>query len=200
MKINSRKVLPFLYLFPAILILGVFVYYPIIENIYNSFFDWSVFKPDRAFVGLEYYKELFRDEIFWICLKNNALYALVSLIGQVFFGLIIAAVLESKMFRKHSGFFRTTYFLPSVMSFIVVGLLWYLIYNPIVGPFNKIIALLGINTSSLDILGDSRYAIWGVMFASQWMYFGYMAMLLIVGIQKFRLSYTKQLKLMELEP
>lgn len=123
MKINSRKVLPFLYLFPAILILGVFVYYPIIENIYNSFFDWSVFKPDRAFVGLEYYKELFRDEIFWICLKNNALYALVSLIGQVFFGLIIAAVLESKMFRKHSGFFRTTYFLPSVMSFIVVGLL-----------------------------------------------------------------------------
>ena len=46
MKINSRKVLPFLYLFPAILILGVFVYYPIIENIYNSFFDWSVFKPD----------------------------------------------------------------------------------------------------------------------------------------------------------
>ena len=49
MKINSRKVLPFLYLFPAILILGVFVYYPIIENIYNSFFDWSVFKPDRAF-------------------------------------------------------------------------------------------------------------------------------------------------------
>ena len=184
MKINSRKVLPFLYLFPAILIRGVFVYYPIIENIYNSFFDWSVFKPDRAFVGLEYYKELFRDEIFWICLKNNALYALVSLIGQVFFGLIIAAVLESKMFRKHSGFFRTTYFLPSVMSFIVVGLLWYLIYNPIVGPFNKIIALLGINTSSLDILGDSRYAIWGVMFASQWMYFGYMAMLLIVGIQK----------------
>ena len=116
-------------------------------------------------MGLEYYKELFRDEIFWICLKNNALYALVSLIGQVFFGLIIAAVLESKMFRKHSGFFRT-------------------IYNPIVGPFNKIIALLGINTSSLDILGDSRYAIWGVMFASQWMYFGYMAMLLIVGIQK----------------
>ena len=70
MKINSRKVLPFLYLFPAILILGVFVYYPIIENIYNSFFDWSVFKPDRAFVGLEYYKELFRDEIFWICLKQ----------------------------------------------------------------------------------------------------------------------------------
>lgn len=199
MKINSRKVLPFLYLFPAILILGVFVYYPIIENIYNSFLIGQFSNRTEPLWGWNIIKSYFVMR-FLDMSKNNALYALVSLIGQVFFGLIIAAVLESKMFRKHSGFFRTTYFLPSVMSFIVVGLLWYLIYNPIVGPFNKIIALLGINTSSLDILGDSRYAIWGVMFASQWMYFGYMAMLLIVGIQKFRLSYTKQLKLMELEP
>ena len=56
-------------------------------------------------MGLEYYKELFRDEIFWICLKNNALYALVSLIGQVFFGLIIAAVLESKCLGSIRDFF-----------------------------------------------------------------------------------------------
>lgn len=184
MKINRKKVLPFLYLLPAIVILALFVYYPIIDNVYNSFFDWSVFTSDRVFVGLEYYKELFHDKIFWICLKNNTLYALVSLAGQVFFGLLIAAILEAKTFRRHSGFFRTVYFMPSVMSFIVVGLLWYLIYNPIVGPFNKIIGLLGINTAALDVLGNSKLSIFGVMFASQWMYFGYMAMLLIVGIQK----------------
>lgn len=184
MKINSRKVLPYIYLLPAVILLAVFVYYPILENFYNSFYDWSVFKTDREFIGLAQYKELLQDKIFWICLKNNALYALVSLVGQVFFGLVIAAVLESKTFRRRSGFFRTVYFLPSVMSFIVVGLLWYLIYNPIVGPFNKFVALFGIDTSSLDVLGDSRYALFGVMFASQWMYFGYMAMLLIVGIQK----------------
>lgn len=184
MKLKNRKILPFVYLFPVILILIVFVYYPIIENFYNSFFDWSVFKRDRTFVGIEYYKQLLADEVFWTCLKNNSLYALFSLVGQVFFGLIMAAILESRTFRKRSGFFRTVYFLPSVMSFIVVGLLWYLIYNPIVGPFNKIIAVLGIDTSAFDLLGDSRYSIYGVMFASQWMYFGYMAMLLIVGIQK----------------
>lgn len=184
MKHNSRKILPYIYLLPAVAMIAVFVYYPVIDNVYNSFFDWSVFTVERDFVGLRWYKELFQDDIFWICLKNNTLYALVSLVGQVFFGLVVASVLESKTFRRRSGFFRTVYFLPSVMSFIVVGLLWYLIYNPIVGPFNKVLALLGFDTATLDVLGDSRFSIYGVMFASQWMYFGYMAMLLIVGLQK----------------
>ena len=184
MKHNSRKILPYIYLLPAVAMIAVFVYYPVIDNVYNSFFDWSVFTVERNFVGLRWYKELFQDDIFWICLKNNTLYALVSLVGQVFFGLVVASVLESKTFRRRSGFFRTVYFLPSVMSFIVVGLLWYLIYNPIVGPFNRVLALLGFDTATLDVLGDSRFSIYGVMFASQWMYFGYMAMLLIVGLQK----------------
>ena len=184
MKHNSRKILPYIYLLPAVAMIAVFVYYPVIDNVYNSFFDWSVFTVERNFVGLRWYKELFQDDIFWICLKNNTLYALVSLVGQVFFGLVVASVLESKTFRRRSGFFRTVYFLPSVMSFIVVGLLWYLIYNPIVGPFNKVLALLGFDTATLDVLGDSRFSIYGVMFASQWIYFGYMAMLLIVGLQK----------------
>ena len=184
MKHNSRKILPYIYLLPAVAMIAVFVYYPVIDNVYNSFFDWSVFTVERNFVGLRWYKELFQDDIFWICLKNNTLYALVSLVGQVFFGLVVASVLESKTFRRRSGFFRTVYCLPSVMSFIVVGLLWYLIYNPIVGPFNKVLALLGFDTATLDVLGDSRFSIYGVMFASQWMYFGYMAMLLIVGLQK----------------
>ena len=130
LRLNKKKVQPFLYLLPAILLLAVFVYYPIIENVYNSFFDWSVFSSERVFVGLQYYRELFQDPVFWTCLKNNTLYALVSLVGQVFFGLLIAAILEARTFRRHSGFFRTVYFMPSVMSFIVVGLLWYLIYNP----------------------------------------------------------------------
>lgn len=120
MKHNSRKILPYIYLLPAVAMIAVFVYYPVIDNVYNSFFDWSVFTVERDFVGLRWYKELFQDDIFWICLKNNTLYALVSLVGQVFFGLVVASVLESKTFRRRSGFFRTVYFLPSVMSFIVV--------------------------------------------------------------------------------
>lgn len=181
---KKRRLTSVLYLLPTIVVMLIFMYIPIVQNFYNSFFNWSVYKPDRSFVGVKYFIELFKDEVFWTCLINNALYAGISLIGQVGFGLVIAVILESKMIRGISGFFRTIYFVPSVISFMVIGLLWQLFFNPNVGPFNRIVGTLGINTSNLNILGNANTALFGVIFASQWMYFGYMAMLLIIGIQK----------------
>ena len=181
----KRKYLtPILYLLPALVIMLIFMYIPIVQNFYNSLFDWSVYKPERTFVGLKYFGQLLHDEVFWTCLLNNTLYALISLVGQLLFGLFIAVILESKMMRRVSGFFRTVYFVPSVISFMVVGLLWQLFFNPMVGPFNQILSWFGINTSKINILGNANTALFGVIFASQWMYFGYMAMLLIIGIQK----------------
>lgn len=181
---KKRHLTSVLYLLPAIVIMLVFMYIPIVQNFYNSFFNWSVYKPDRTFVGFKYFAELFKDEVFWTCLINNTLYAGISLVGQVGFGLLIAVILESKMIRRVSGFFRTVFFVPSVISFMVVGLLWQLFFNPNVGPFNHIVSALGMDTSNLNILGNPQTALFGVIFASQWMYFGYMAMLLIIGIQK----------------
>mgnify|MGYP001084487550 CR=1 FL=1 len=182
--IKKKNIVPMLYLLPVVALMLVFMYIPIVQNFWNSMFDWSIYKPQRSFVGLKYFKELAKDKVFWTCLWNNTLYALISLVGQVGVGLVIASVLESKSFRNVSGFFRTVYFAPSVISFMVVGLLWQLFFNPIVGPFNSIIGSLGFDTSKLNVLGNPKTALFGVIFASQWMYFGYMAMLLIIGIQK----------------
>ncbi|WP_195283095.1 carbohydrate ABC transporter permease [Harryflintia acetispora] len=182
---RAKKYTPFLYIIPALAILLVFVYVPIILNFFWSLFQWNAFTPGMNWVGLDYYVRLFQDENFWICLKNNSLYAFISLFGQVGFGLVIAAILESQFMRRYSGFFRTVYFIPSIMSMTVVGLLFYLFYNPNVGPFNTIVhALTGMDTTALDILGTPETAIFGVIAVSQWMWFGYMAMLLIIGIQK----------------
>lgn len=182
---RTKKITPFLYIFPAFILLIVFVYIPIILNFFWSLYQWNAFTPGMDWVGLDYYTRLFADENFWIALKNNSLYAGISLVGQVAFGLVIAAILESPFMRKYSGFFRTTYFIPSIMSMTVVGLLFYLFYNPNVGPFNMIVSqLTGLDTTNLDILGKPESAIFGVIAVSQWMWFGYMAMLLIIGIQK----------------
>lgn len=181
---KTRKITPYLYVLPAVLILAVFVYIPIVLNFGYSLYRWSSFSPDMQFVGLEHYQRIFRDEIFWTCLKNNTIYALISLVGQLGVGLVLAAIMENKAFRRSSPFFRTVFFIPSVVSFMVVGLLWYLLFHPTVGPVNDVLAVFGVNTSNLDILGNAETALFGVIFASQWMYFGYMAMLLIVAIQK----------------
>ena len=181
---KKRHITACLFLAPAIIVMLIFMYIPIVQNFYYSLFNWSIYKPGKTFVGLKYFIELFQDKVFWTCLRNNTLYALISLVGQLGVGLVVAAILEAKFMRKHSGFFRTVFFIPSVMSFMVVGLLWQLFFNPNVGPFNDILKAMGMNTANLNILGNPGTAIFGVIFASQWMYFGYMAMLLIIGIQK----------------
>lgn len=182
---RTKKITPFYYIVPALLLLVVFVYIPIVLNFFWSLFQWNTFTPGMKWVGLDYYVRLFQDENFWISLKNNSMYAGISLIGQVGFGLFIAAILESRYMKKYSAFFRTVYFIPCIMSMTVVGLLFYLFYNPNVGPFNAIVHLLtGLDTTNLDILGKPETAIFGVIAVSQWMWFGYMAMLLIIGIQK----------------
>lgn len=182
---RAKKITPFLYIFPALAILLVFVYVPIILNFFWSLFQWNAYTPGMNWVGFDYYVRLFQDENFWVCLKNNTLYALISLVGQVAFGLVIAAILESQYMRSRSTFFRTLFFIPSIMSMTIIGLLFYLFYNPNVGPFNALVHMFtGMDTTNLDILGSPETAIYGVIAVSQWMWFGYMAMLLIIGIQK----------------
>src|ERR687893_2135321 len=113
--IKLDKFLPYLYLLPALVFL-LLVYIPIFQNIGDSMYNWSTFSPDKAFVGLDNYFTLFKDPVFYEALKNNILYAVISIVFQVFGGLIVAAVLEDKLIRKFSPIFRTVYFLPVVVS------------------------------------------------------------------------------------
>lgn len=89
---NTRSAL--LYILPALLLILTFLFVPIIFNLYYSFYSWSAFQMDGIFVGLAYYKKLIQDPVFYIALKNNALFAIISLIVQVGIGLVIAAILE----------------------------------------------------------------------------------------------------------
>jgi raffinose/stachyose/melibiose transport system permease protein len=179
---NKKKIM--LYLFPAFAFILVFIYYPIIQNFIYSLYRWSSFSPDKTFIGLENYKRLFTDNVFYISLKNNILYAAISVFFQCGIGLIIAAILEDKVFRKFQGFFRTVYFIPAVISMTVVGLLWQLIYNPSIGIVNSFLNLLGLGKYAHAWLGDPSTAIYAVIFVSQWQYIGYIALLYLIAIQK----------------
>ncbi|MDN3017900.1 sugar ABC transporter permease [Paenibacillus sp. BSR1-1] len=184
---NSRTAL--LFILPALLLILMFVFLPIVLNLYNSLFRWNSFEVGRAFVGLEYYGRLFKDPIFFTALKNNSLYAVISLLFQVGGGLVIAAILEDKLIRRFQPFFRTVFFIPSVVSIAVVGLLWQLLYNPEVGLVNGAMKAIGQSEWARSWLGDSEVAIYAVVAVSQWQYTGYMAMLFILAMQKIPYEY-----------
>ncbi|MCY8204787.1 MULTISPECIES: carbohydrate ABC transporter permease [unclassified Bacillus (in: firmicutes)] len=181
--VNQNKIIPYLFLVPALVFL-LFVYIPIFENVFLSLFQWSSFSPEKTFIGLNNYVELFHDPVFYQALTNNVLYAVISIVCQVFGGLILAAVLEDKLVRKWSPFFRTVFFLPVVISMTVIALLFDFIYNPETGLLNQLLQAIGLDQLTRAWLGDDSTAMLSVIFVSQWQSVGYIAMLYIVSIQK----------------
>lgn len=184
MLTRRRNMGALMFALPALLILAVFVYFPLLENIYYSFNSFTLSATEKTFVGLDNYKRLFEDKTILTSLKNNVLYAVISVIVQVGFGLVLAAVLEDVVFRKVAPFFRTVYFIPTIISMTVVCLLFEFIYNPQMGLLNSLLKACGLDELTKIWLGSKKTAMYAVIAVSQWQSTGYITMLFIVAIQK----------------
>lgn len=184
MILKRIKIIPVLFLLPSLLFLGVFVYIPLIQNFYNSFFDFSVFSQSKEFVGFKHFIELFNDKVIIIALINNIKYAVISVIFQVFFALVLAAILEDRLFRKFAPTLRVIYFIPVMVSISVIALLFSFIYNPQMGLLNSFLELIHLEELAKPWLGNAETAIYSVIAMSQWQSIGFITMLFIVAIQK----------------
>lgn len=183
MNRNGSKKIVFIYLAPAMTVILIFLYLPIILNFMNSLYKWGAISSEVKWVGFQYYKDLLQDETIHIAIKNNIVFMIMSVVFQIGFSLVISAVLESKFMRKWQSVFRTIYFIPSLLMITVVGVTFKMMYSPTIGLLNPLLDLFGINTSNIDILGNSKTAIWGVAAASQWQFIGYTVVLFIVAMQ-----------------
>ncbi|TDL72184.1 sugar ABC transporter permease [Rhodococcus qingshengii] len=181
---RRTRIIPILYIAPALLMLSLFVYYPLVRNLVNGFYEWNPFTLDRSFVSVENYTRLFKDPVFYTVLKNNLFYAVISVVLQVGLGLVIAAILEDKVFRRFSTFFRTTFFIPVLISMTVIGILFSFIYNPEVGLLNSFLRAIGLGEWAEGWLGNPKTAIFAVIFVSQWQSIGYAVMLFVLAVQK----------------
>lgn len=181
---RAQALTPYLLLAPALLLLGTFVYLPILENVRYSFHQWSSLSPTWTFVGLENYRTLFADPIFWRALSNNLTYAVLSVVVQVGLSLVLAAILEAGLFsRRLSSFFRVSLFIPSILPITVVGFLWTLLYQPSLGLLAQFLEAIGLGDLSRAWLGEEETALLAVVAVSQWQWTGYIAVLFVVAIR-----------------
>lgn len=157
-----------LFMLPTVLIITVFLYFPVILNFVNSLFQWSAFSTQRRFVGAANYIKMFGDEVFRTAIFNNLVFMAVSVVFQIGLSLVMAAALEEKFMRRFQPFFRTVYFLPSLLMVTVTGIMFQIIYNPLIGLVNPLLELLGLDASGVDLLGSASSAIWAVVAVSQW--------------------------------
>ena len=169
---------------PALVLLLVFVYYPIIENLRLSLFSWNAFSVRPTFVGLDNYRTAMGDPIFWRALRNNTVSAVVSLVCQVGLSLVLAAVLEEFVHQRLRGVLRTIYFIPAVISITVAGILFSFLYNPQIGLVNRLLGAVGLEGWQHSWLGEQGTAMGSIIAMSQWQSIGYTTILFVVAIQR----------------
>ncbi|ALS26413.1 sugar ABC transporter permease [Paenibacillus sp. 32O-W] len=166
--VQNRKFI-ILGLLPAVVLYLLFVFVPIIWSAYYGFFDWSGM-GDKRFIGLDNYYEIFTDPIFWRALKNNVLFVLASVFGQVPLALVLAIVLhKNNTFQK---FLRSAVFIPMVLSTVVIGMIWQYIYHPQIGILNFLLDSLGLSSWKLGWLSNPDIAIYSLMPPLIWSFVG----------------------------
>jgi raffinose/stachyose/melibiose transport system permease protein len=183
-RARVRRLRGWVWVAPAVVLVCVFAYYPIVDNIRLSLYSWSAFSAHVRFVGLGNYTTAFGDPVFRRALLNNVLYAVISLVFQVGLSLVLAAVLEEFVHRRLRSVLRTIYFIPATISITVAGILFSFIYNPQIGLVNRGLGAVGLGGLAHDWLGNPHTAIFGIIGMSQWQSIGYTAVLFMVAIQR----------------
>ncbi len=122
-----------LYILPALLMVSVFIFVPIVLTGYYGLMDWSGI-GSMTFIGLENYKELLVDKKFWDSVFHSFLLAVFSTASLVIY-LLISMILDSKI--KGSDFLRKVYLIPMLLSSVAIAQLWLKIYHPSNGMLNS---------------------------------------------------------------
>ncbi|NMC16347.1 MAG: sugar ABC transporter permease [Chloroflexi bacterium] len=185
---GENKWIGWLYLLPGLLIYLGFTFYPILETVRTSFYEWNGFSAQRDWIGLRNYQALFSDTQFTSAFLHNLVFILFYCILPVFIGLLLASVLSRKALPGMT-LFRTVLFLPQVISMVVVGVIWRWIFNPQFGPLNVLLNALGLSGLTRAWLGDFALALPAVGSIGTWVQYGFCMILFLAGMQHISEEY-----------
>lgn len=175
---------PWLFLSPALLILGVFTFYPILCGVGLAFTEFSLLRHSAEgqlispqWVGVRNFARLWVDPYFWKALTNSMMYlAVVPVIQLASIGL---AVLVDKPFRGRN-FFRTAFYIPVITSVVVIGITWRWVFRSD-GLANFLLSQVGLGP--IEFLTSPDYALVSIMFVTLWQGLGYYMILYLAGLQ-----------------
>ncbi|GIP49276.1 putative ABC transporter permease protein AmyD [Paenibacillus sp. J53TS2] len=181
---QSTTALNFMYL-PALLLFGVFILYPLIKGIQISFTNWDGYSQDYSWVGFEKYARMFHDKNIGTTMKNTLIYGVGSTLLQNLIGLAYALFLDSKIRGK--GLARTIVYMPVIISPLIMGYIFYFIFQYDGGAFNDIMLLLGMEPT--DWLANGSRAVWIITFVNTYQYLGIAMIIYLGGLQSIPKEY-----------
>jgi multiple sugar transport system permease protein len=163
MKSGRNQRVGVLFALPWILGFCVFLAYPLISSLYYSFTSFSVLRPAR-WIGVENYRELLRDEVFQLSLKNTLLFTAASVPLATTAAILLAMLLNTK--TKGMALYRTLFYIPSLVPMVALGVLWLWVFNGQYGLLNEGLKAIGVPTPAW--LSDPAWSKWTLVIISIW--------------------------------
>lgn len=167
---------PWLFAAPGLLITGVFILYPFVSTVFNAFTDRRTLIPGQ-FVGLANFRELLHDDMFWIGLRNSALYVVGVVPALVLLPLLLALLVQKNI--PGITFFRSAFYTPVVASIVVVGLIWVWLLDER-GLVNSLLETIGVG--KVGFLSDQSLLLLSAMAVTVWKGLGYYMIIYLAAL------------------
>lgn len=180
---NKNNIMVFLFLLPSLALLAVFVLWPMIYSIVLSFYDWSPLKG-MSFLGLDNYKELFTDKLWWKSIFNTLYYVVLNVPLIICASLALASLVLHTRFSK---LFRGIFFLPTMLSLVATGIVWNYLLSTNNGAVNGLLNAIGL--SSVKWFTSGKVAMISIVIVTVWRWAGYYMVMIIAGMLNVSTQY-----------
>ena len=181
-SIERRAIAPYLFFLPALLLFLAFSVYPFYLLTHTSLFEWDGISPAKTFIGLSnYWNVLAHDRVFWTSFSQAGTITLLALVLQNALALLLAIAVNRRL--AGGTLYRTVFFLPPILSEIVVGLIWFWIYDGNFGILNEALSHLGLARFARAWLADPNTALTAVAIIHMWKGFGWGFVIFLAGLQ-----------------
>lgn len=184
MKNKRKNWLPYLLVSPYLFHFLVFVAFPVIFSIVLTFHRWNIISP-MQFIGVDNYQHLLKDRLFWTALYNTFRFLLVHIPLQLTIALLLAEFLNQKI--RGAAFFRAAFFLPVIVSGVVVTILWQQLLGFNAGMINRMLSAIGL--AKVLWLGSPEVAMYSIALMATWKNVGLYVILFLVGLQTVPVQY-----------
>lgn len=180
---------PYVMLAPVVILMVIFIYWPLIYSTYLSFFDWNFVRPEKDFVGWDNYTRLASDPRFARALDGTWKYFLALIPLQVFIPLGLALLLWPIRRSRAQSAYRIMLFSPTVIAFSVGAVMWLWIFNPLQGLLNAVLIEFGVER--INWLSDRDTAIWVVIVVATWKTLGFNLLLFLAALEAVPHDYVE---------
>lgn len=181
-RFRRSALLPYALLTPAVVVVLIIVFAPMVEALVTSFYEYVLFRPNSAeFIGFANYVELFNDPVFWTSLWQTVLWIGITVPLQMGLGLVAALLLNREFAWR--GLARALVIIPWALPSVVIALMWRWIYDPNIGVLNDLLLRLEIMRTAVPWLADPDVALYAVIATLTWQGFPFFAVMILAGLQ-----------------